>query len=161
MNDFVSTSHLQQLEDSIVRIGRRSPFYAVLAFMTIPITAALIVAGYYWWDQEHPVVVDFKVQTQFPTPAGVMIDGTVNKVRDCEVIEVSARTVQREVKSVEFLDLRSDTTPAFSRPLGPQKWGPWLIWAPDGEGVTIFVRHRCNPLWTHSDELTSFVVGKQ
>ena len=159
MNDFVSTSHLQQLEDSIVRIGRRSPFYAVLAFMTIPITAALIVAGYYWWDQEHPVVVDFKVQTQFPTPAGVMIDGTVNKVRDCEVIDVAARTNQREVTRVDFLDLKS--WHGYSRPLGPQKWGPWLIWAPDGEGVTIFVRHRCNPLWTHSDELTSFVVGKQ
>ena len=155
--DFVSTSHLQQLEALLIK--RRSPFYLVLGFLLVPTLMIGSVCFLYWWDTSRPVVTDFKVQTQYVTPQGVIVDGTMNKLRDCEVIDVAARTNQREVTRVDFLDLNS--WHGYSRPLGPQKWGPWLIWAPEVEGVTIFVRHRCNPLWTHSDELTSFVVGKQ
>ena len=155
--DFVSTSQLQQLEELLIK--RRSPFYLVLGFLLVPTLMIGSVCCLYWWDTSRPVVTDFKVQTQYVTPQGVIVDGTMNKLRDCEVIDVAARTNQREVTRVDFLDLKS--WHGYSRLLGPQKWGPWLIWAPEGDGVTIFVRHRCNPLWTHSDELTSFVVGKQ
>ena len=155
--DFVSTSQLQQLEELLIK--RRSPLYLVLGFLLVPTLMIGSVCFLYWWDTSRPVVTDFKVQTQYVTPQGVIVDGTMNKLRDCEVIDVAARTNQREVTRVDFLDLKS--WHGYSRPLGPQKWGPWLIWAPEGEGVTIFVRHRCNPLWTHGDELTSFVVGKQ
>lgn len=158
--DFVSTSQLQQLEALLIK--RRSPFYMVLGFLLVPTLIIGSVCCLYWWDTSRPVVTDFKVQTQFVSPGGsVLIDGTMNKVRDCEVVEVSARSTQREVKSVEFLDLRSNHVPAYSRQLGPQKWGPWQIWAREGEGLTLYVRHRCNALWTNSEELTSFVVGKQ
>ena len=155
--DFVSTSQLQQLEELLIK--RRSPLYLVLGFLLVPTLMIGSVCFLYWWDTSRPVVTDFKVQTQYVTPQGVIVDGTMNKLRDCEVIDVAARTNQREVTRVDFLDLKS--WHGYSRLLGPQKWGPWLIWAPEGDGVTIFVRHRCNPLWTHSDELTSFVVGKQ
>ena len=82
----------------------------------------------------------------------------MNKLRDCEVIDVAARTNQREV--TRGLS-RPQVLARLLAPAGSAEVGPWLIWAPEVEGVTIFVRHRCNPLWTHSDELTSFVVGKQ
>ena len=163
--DFASTASTAALESACKpRLPYRHGvvlFLSALAYLVFPALLGGAVWGYYVYDQTRPVVTDFKIQTQFPTPVGVLIDGTMNKVRDCEVVEVSARTVQREVKSVEFMDLRSDSTPAFSRPLGPQKWGPWRIWAKEGEGITLFVRHRCNAFWTHSEELSSFVVGKQ
>ena len=65
-----------------------------------------------------------------------------------------------EVPSVVvFLDTREDRT--YSRAMGPQKWGPWLVIADARQGVRLHARHRCHAGWEHTETLTSFVAVVQ
>lgn len=157
MSDFASTSQLAPLEEQLDRRRKRTA-PALLVLMSMP--ALLLLVGWvlYLIDTTRPAIVDFRVLTQFNSEREVIVDGTMNKVRDCELVEMVARTTQREVVSIDFLDL--GRKPAYSRPLGPQKFGPWSITAKMDEGVTLYARHRCNPFWTMSSELGSFVVGR-
>lgn len=124
------------------------------AFMLFP----LMLSAAYLLDQAYTVVRDFRVVTQVVTPEGVLIEGTMDKVRPCRFIEVVA--MLDEVPSmVIFLDFREQ--PQFSRPTGPQKWGPWLIVADPKQGVKLHARHQCHAGWEHTEVLTSFVVGVQ
>ena len=124
------------------------------AFMLFP----LMLSAAYLLDQAYLVVRDFRVITQVVTPEGVLIEGVMNKQRDCRFVEVVA--MLDEVPSqVVFLDTRE--RPVFSRPTGPQKWGPWLIIADPKHGVVLHARHVCHGAWDHNEVLTSFVVGVQ
>ena len=124
------------------------------AFMLFP----LMLSAAYLLDQAYLVVRDFRVVTQVVTPEGVLIEGTMDKVRPCRFIEVVA--MLDEVPSmVIFLDFREQ--PQFSRPTGPQKCGPWLIVADPKQGVKLHARHHCHAGWEHTEVLTSFVVGVQ
>lgn len=125
--------------------------------------AALLVApallcAAYLLDQAYLVVRDFRVITQVVTPEGVLIEGTMDKVRPCRFVEVVAM-LDDVPSAVIFLDLRERAH--FSRPTGPQKWGPWLIVADPKQGVKLHARHQCHAGWEHTEVLTSFVVGVQ
>lgn len=124
------------------------------AFMLFP----LMLSAAYLLDQAYLVVRDFRVVTQVVTPEGVLIEGTMDKVRPCRFVEVVAM-LDEVPSAVIFLDLREQTP--FSRPTGPQKWGPWLIVADPKQGVKLHARHRCHAGWEHTEVLTSFVVGVQ
>lgn len=124
------------------------------AFMLFP----LMLSAAYLLDQAYPVVRDFRVVTQVVTPEGVLIEGTMDKVRPCRFVEVVAM-LDEVPSTVIFLDFREQ--PQFSRPTGPQKWGPWLIVADPKQGVKLHVRHHCHAGWEHTEVLTSFVVGVQ
>lgn len=158
MSDFATTSQLAPLEEKLERRRNRTGS-ALFVLMSMP--TLMLIAGwaYYLFDTSLPVVADFRVLTQFYSAREVIIDGTMNKIRDCELVEIVARTTQREVVSIDFLELGNK--PVYNRPMGPQKFGPWSVMAKDGEGVTIYARHRCNPFWTVSAELGAFVVGQQ
>ena len=158
MNEFGTPSQLIAMEDRIARRRNRTG-RMLLALALMPTLLVVSVVGFYLFDTQRPVVVDFRVLTQFDSSREVVIDGTMNKVRDCELVEIVARTTQREVTSIDFLDLGAKHP--YSRPLGPQKFGPWAIVARRGDGVTLYTRHRCNPLWTVSGEMGSFVAGQQ
>ena len=158
MNDFAPTSQLAPLEKQLDRRRNRTG-PALLVLLSMPTLLLLVGWAAYMADVSRPVVADFRVMTQFYSDREVVIDGTMNKLRDCELIEMMGRTTQREVVSIDFLEL--GRKPAYSRPLGPQKFGPWSVTAKLGEGVTLYARHRCNPFWTVSSELGSFVVGQQ
>ena len=122
------------------------------------LAAPALLCAAYLLDQAYPVVRDFRVITQVVTPEGVLIEGVMNKQRDCRFVEVVA--MLDEVPSqVVFLDTRE--RPVFSRPTGPQKWGPWLVVADPKQGVQFHARHRCHAGWEHTEVLTSFVVGVQ
>ena len=122
------------------------------------LAAPALLCAAYLLDQTYPVVRDFRVITQVVTPEGVLIEGVMNKQRDCRFVEVVA--MLDEVPSqVVFLDTRE--RPVFSRPTGPQKWGPWLIIADPKQGVVLHARHVCHAGWEHTEVLTSFVVGVQ
>ena len=122
------------------------------------LAAPALLCAAYLLDQAYPVVRDFRVVTQAVTPEGVLIEGTMDKVRPCRFIEVVA--MLDEVPSqVIFLDFREHAQ--FSRPTGPQKWGPWLIVADPKQGVKLHARHHCHAGWEHTEVLTSFVVGVQ
>ena len=122
------------------------------------LTAPALLCAAYLLDQAYPVVRDFRVITQVVTPEGVLIEGTMDKVRPCRFIEVVAM-LDEVPSAVIFLDLREQAQ--FSRPTGPQKWGPWLIVANPRQGVKLHARHHCHAGWEHTEVLTSFVVGVQ
>ena len=112
----------------------------------------------YLADQAYTVVQDFRIITQVLTPEGVLIEGTMDKRRDCRFIEVIAM-LDEVPSAVVFLDTREDRT--YSRAMGPQKWGPWLVIADARQGVKLHARHRCHAGWDHTELLTTFVVGIQ
>ena len=156
--DFLSTSQLQELEEQVARKRRRLGA-GILAWLSMPMLMVLAAFGFYLYDTSRPVVMEFRVLTQFVAEKEVIVSGTMNKVRDCELLELVARTTQLNVVGIDFLERHRGLT--YSRPVGPQKFGPWSIQAKQGDGVTIYGRRRCNPLWTVSGELGSFVVGQQ
>ena len=125
-----------------------------LAFATFPVLIGLT----YLADQAYTVVQDFRIITQVLTPEGVLIEGTMDKRRDCRFMEVVAM-LDEVPSAVIFLDNKEHA--AYSRPSGPQKWGPWLLVADPGQGVRLHVRHSCHAGWDHTELLTTFVVGIQ
>lgn len=124
------------------------------AFLLFPV----LLFGVYTLDQSYRVVSEFRVITQVVTPEGVLIEGTMDKVRPCRFIEVVAM-IDEVPSAVIFLDFREQAQ--FSSPTGPQKWGPWLIVANPKQGVKLHARHHCHAGWEHAEVLTSFVVGVQ
>ena len=135
------------------------------AFLTAPMLTLLLTIGAYQLDQRYRVIKSFKVQTQFvekgvPGRGGVLIEGTFNKQRNCELVSITGRTNDGDVAGVTFMDRRPNE-PAFSHPLGPQKFGPWYVEGNVGEGITLHAVHRCHFLWPHYEEIGTFVIGQQ
>lgn len=119
------------------------------------LAAPALLCAAYLLDQAYPVVRDFRVITQVVTPEGVLIEGVMNKQRDCRFVEVVAM-LDKVPSEVVFLDL--EKRPTYSRVTGPQRWGPWLVQARPGQGVVLHAYHRCHFAWEHSEILGSFVV---
>ena len=135
------------------------------AFLTAPMLTLLFAIGAYQLDQQYRVIKSFRVQTQFvesggEMKGGVLIVGTFDKQRNCEFVSVSGRASDGDVAGVTFMDRRRNE-PIFSRPLGPQKFGPWYVEGDAGEGITLHAVHRCHFLWPHYEEIGTFVVGQQ
>ena len=130
------------------------------AFLAAPMLTLLLTIGAYQLDQHYRVVHSFQVQTQFVEQGGVLIVGTFDKQRNCEFVSVTGRASDGDVAGITFMDRRPDE-PLFSRPLGPQKFGPWYVEGNEGEGITLHAVHRCHFLWPHYEEIGNFVVGQQ
>ncbi len=125
-----------------------------LALLMFPALLALV----YWVDQAYSPVVDFRIVTQVVNPEGVLIEGTMDKRRNCRLLEVVS-VVDDAVLPVVFLE--GGGVPIYKRPTGPQKWGPWLVSAAPKDGVRLVAHHRCHGGWEHTTALTTFVVGVQ
>lgn len=125
-----------------------------LALLMFPALLALV----YWVDQAYSPVVDFRIVTQVVNPEGVLIEGTMDKRRNCRMLEVVS-VVADEVRPVAFMG--DGEMPIYKRPTGPQKWGPWLVSAAPKDGVRLVAHHRCHAGWEHTTALTTFVVGVQ
>ncbi len=130
------------------------------AFLAAPMLTLILTIGAYQLDQHYRVITSFQVQTQFVEKGGVMIVGTFDKQRKCELVSVTGRASDGDVAGVTFMDRRHNEPP-FSRPLGPQKFGPWYVEGDAGEGITLHAVHRCHFLWPHYAEIGNFVVGQQ
>ena len=130
------------------------------AFLAAPMLTLLLAIGAYQLDQHYRVIKSFQVQTQFVEQGGVLIVGTFDKQRNCEFVSVTDRAPDGDVAGVTFMDRRPNE-PMFSRPLGPQKFGPWYVEGEEGEVITLHAVHRCHFLWPHYAEIGHFVVGQQ
>lgn len=124
------------------------------AFLAAPMLTLLLAIGAYQLDQRYRVIKSFQVQKQFVEKGGVMIVGTFDKQRNCEFVSVTGRASDGDVAGITF-------KPLFSRPLGPQKFGPWYVEGDEGEVITLHAVHRCHFLWPHYAEIGHFVVGQQ
>lgn len=104
-----------------------------------------------------PVVEDFKVLSAKRVDDKVLISGTLNKLRDCEFVQLSAYADSTVPMIVTFLD-NHPAAVAGTREVGYQLWGTWSLAAKGYSTIRLTVRHRCHPLWQQSAELAKLAV---
>jgi hypothetical protein len=112
-----------------------------------------------------PVVTQWTPTKMHREGDTVLINGYMNKTRDCEFIAVSATgTVlgQRDIVNVplRFLD-RPDGYTNVTRPVGTQDWGPWQIRLVSEVPITrvdFRVTHSCHAVWNTITHLGSLSV---
>lgn len=166
MKDYASTDQMTELAIQQSHSKRRYLWQRVclsLAFLSAPLVA-LLVAGVYWlWDTHSPVLRDFRVNEQIEVvyngQAAYYVMGSMDKVRDCRMTGLSAVTPDGTVRHVSAPSVPAGFDSA--RPVGPQRWGPWLITAERGQAVVLHGRYTCNGVWTFLVRLTGFVVGEK
>lgn len=104
-----------------------------------------------------PVVADFEITSMRQDGAGVLIEGRLNKLRDCRFVEVVAYGDESSPAQVQFMDRPVGSLPT-TRAVRVQLWGPWHIATGGAKSVTLIARHECHVLWDHSTTLTNFPV---
>ena len=114
-------------------------------------------------DLSFPVVQDFKVTSQKELPnGGLMIEGTMEKLRDCKFSEVTAYTQDGHQVHVNFLD-KPANSPTTTRAVRIQAWGPWEVYSGKSPSVSLYARHACHMFWSQTTKLTdiNLVVVKE
>lgn len=116
----------------------------------IAISASLLYAVNLVEAQYFPVVDHFYVTKVQTSDEGILVQGTMKKIRDCTFIQLTAHIDNTPVE-IEFLDSKTPTT----RIIGYQFWGPWNIHSDKAKSIQIHARHQCHPLWQQSQKLAS------
>lgn len=116
---------------------------AVLCFMLVK-----------FLDQSVPVVEDFRITHQYVSSAGVVIEGVMDKKRQCSFVDISGYTDEGRQVQVKFMDKQQEST----RALRVQLWGPWEVMSGDSQTISLYARYDCHFLWPHISLLTKFTV---
>lgn len=117
-----------------------------------------------WLDKHFPVISPFVVvQARCDTTDCVVVDGWMEKRRDCRFVEVYARVQSHgellpRMIEVEFMDRPHKQS--VSRPQGQQFWGPWRIHAKQGDVIELHSTHQCHPFWDTKAVIATFEVGQ-
>jgi len=132
---------------------------ARIAWHVGPVLAALIalVIAKEVDTRYFPAVTDFIITSMRQDQTGVLIEGQLNKVRDCRFLEVVAYGDQSRPVQVQFLDRQDGSIPT-TRAVRVQMWGPWHVTTGSASLITLMARHECHALWDHSIILTNFPV---
>ena len=97
------------------------------------------------FDHFYPVVTTLTITNKYP------FKGFLEKQRNCEFKQGYAKVWTDdvfEIREIKFLDTPSRI---YSRPLGIQKFGPWVVDIPDNVLRVSFVfEHKCSPVWKHT-----------
>lgn len=109
-------------------------------------------------DTAYPVVEDFKITKFVKTPSGIVIEGSMRKVRDCSFNNVTAFTSEGRKVHVQFLD-KVPGAPEDSRPVRLQLWGPWEVYSGNSQQVSMYAQHSCHALWTMNTKLIDIPIG--
>lgn len=110
-------------------------------------------------DRSFPVLKSFEVLTQTTTNLGVIIEGTVDKVRDCRLVEINAFTPEGHKLSINYMD-KPLVESQGTRPQGIQLWGPWEIFTQNNTSVNLYVTHACSIFWSQTSKLTTLTLIK-
>lgn len=110
-------------------------------------------------DRSFPVFKDFEVTSQRVTGTSVIIEGKVDKVRDCKLLEINAFTPEGRKLPIHFLDNPIEDYQG-TRPVGIQLWGPWELFNQNNTSVNIFVTHACSVFWSQTSRLTTLTLVK-
>lgn len=126
-----------------------------LAWQLVSLSAAvLVVFVAQAIDLSFPVVKDFKITSQKEMPTGgLVIEGTMEKIRDCKFTEVTAYTSEGRQVHVNFLDKPSQN-PTTTRAVRIQAWGPWEVYSGKSQSVALYARHNCHVFWSQTTKLT-------
>ena len=108
-------------------------------------------------DRSFPVLKDFEVTSQQVTDVSVIIEGKVNKVRDCKLLEINAFTPEGRKLSINFLDKPIEENQG-TRPVGIQFWGPWELFNQNNTSINIFITHSCSVFWSQTSKLTTLTL---
>lgn len=126
-----------------------------VAFM---VAAVLLFALVRVVDVSFPVVEDFKITKFQRTEAGIVIEGSMKKVRDCSFNNVTAFTSEGRKVHVQFLD-KVPGAPEDSRPVRLQLWGPWEVYSGSSPQVSLYAQHACHILWAMNTKLIDIPIG--
>ncbi len=110
-------------------------------------------------DRSFPVLKDFEVTSQQVTDASVIIEGKVNKVRDCKLLEINAFTPEGRKLSINFPGKPIEEN-LSTRPVGIQFWGPWELFNQNNTSINIFITHSCSVFWSQTSKLTTLTLVK-
>ena len=110
-------------------------------------------------DRSFPVLKDFEVTSQQITDVSVIIEGKVNKVRDCKLLEINAFTPEGRRIAINFLDKPIEENQG-TRPIGVQFWGPWELFNQNNTSINIFITHACSVFWSQTSKLTTLKLVK-
>lgn len=110
-------------------------------------------------DRSFPVLKDFEVTSQQVTKTSVIIEGKVNKVRDCKLLESNAFTPEGRRIAINFLDKPIEGNQG-TRPIGVQFWGPWELFNQNNTSINIFITHSCSVFWSQTTKLTTLTLVK-
>lgn len=99
-------------------------------------------------DKHFPVVRPFVVEQTSVDGGRVLIEGWLEKRRECRFIEVVGLTHRPGRMDVVIPITYLEEPRPKSRPIGKQSWGPWALVVPSGTtSVDLISYHRCHPLW--------------
>lgn len=121
-----------------------------ILYLVVSVTLIVKVIGPAF-DSYFPVVSTISITSHKP------YKGFLDKVRNCTFVQSYAKVWTDgffEIKEIRYLE-----TPQriHNRPLGLQKFGPWLIDIPDDALRVSFVfEHSCSPFWRHTQK--EFVI---
>lgn len=104
-----------------------------------------------------PVVKDFKILEVKRTAEGILVQGTLRKVRDCEFVQVSVYANDIQPIKVTFKDVDENST-TKTREVGFQLWGPWELLSGNFAHLDIYARHRCHLLWQQSAKILDLTI---
>ena len=110
-------------------------------------------------DRSFPVLNDFEVTSQQVTKTSVIIEGKVNKVRDCKLLESNAFPPEGRRIAINFLDKPIEGNQG-TRPIGVQFWGPWELFNQNNTSINIFITHACSVFWSQTSKLTTLTLVK-
>ena len=110
-------------------------------------------------DRSFPVLKDFEVTSQQVTDVSVIIEGKVNKVRDCKLLEINAFTPEGRKLSINFPGKPIEEN-LSTRPVGIQFWGPWELFNQNNTSINIFITHSCSVFWSQTSKLITLTLVK-
>lgn len=131
----------------------------LLWHLLLLVISALFVLAVRSIDRSFPVLNDFEVTSQQVTKTSVIIEGKVNKVRDCKLLEINAFTPEGRRIAINFLDKPIEENQG-TRPIGVQFWGPWELFNQNNTSINIFITHACSVFWSQTSKLTTLTPVK-
>lgn len=135
-----------------------------IALNLLPVLiGALLFFGAIWAEHTFfPVVKDFTILSAKREGKNIVLSGVMRKVRDCAFVGVTAHGVaepQDAELAIKFLDSNGEI---YTRPPGPQFWGPWSITiptTPNVKEVKLSAVHSCHPAWVTKTDLVNIPVS--
>ena len=131
----------------------------LLWHLLVLVISVLFVLAVRSIDRSFPVLNDFEVTSQQVTKTSVIIEGKVNKVRDCKLLEFNAFTPEGRRIAINFLDKPIEGNQG-TRPIGVQFWGPWELFNQNNTSINIFITHACSVFWSQTSKLTTLTLVK-